>query len=289
MAEQVSFSFDLSSDTINYAIDRKLYEDHDIDGALQLVKNFTDNTQQTEEEKIAMAYDILNDRAKIVGTYPHDDYGVEYPDDCKNNHRLTDILQNLANKLNNSQKELYDLQRKWCFVCEDLSDWKRRELNNNYFEMYDEYLFPSEQLTPKTSSLLNGKLQEVVDRMTGPDDPEEYGWLEPNGAFHPVEWAKHAVWAKEYLDKHYPMEDEENLELYWCEDNGVRTHIVADEVLTRKLHWILLHDPWQGEANISMHISTKPTKAQKEFLYDYFMKRGRKEEANKIYEDKEGM
>lgn len=34
----------------------------------------------------------------------------------------------------------------------------------------------------------------------------DYGWLEPNGTFHAVEWGLHGQWANEYLDEHYPFD-----------------------------------------------------------------------------------
>lgn len=275
MAEKLYFSYgEISSDTINETIQRHLTVDHNIETALKLVKGFTNNNQQTEEQKTCMAYDILNGKAKIVGTYPKDDYGVEYPEDCADKHNLTDILQHLAQQIEDKQKELNELQRKYIFVCEDLSDYKRRELHQRYRETYDENLFHPESL-----NLPNSRVQEFLD--IAKSDDEEYGWLEPNGTFHPVGWAKHAEWAKDYLSEHYPMK--ENPELYWSKEEKIP--IYADEVLTRKLHWILLHNPYQGKANISMNINTTPTKAQKEFLYDYLTKRGRTEEANNIYKN----
>ena len=51
------------------------------------------------------------------------------------------------------------------------------------------------------------KQQEALDgfikRMTDQEEhsTEDYGWLEPNGTFHAVEWGNHQEWANNYLEK----------------------------------------------------------------------------------------
>lgn len=275
MGEKLHFSYgEISSNIINDAIFCALEKDHDLEQALKLVKGFTENSTQTDEEHTCMAYDILNGKAKIVGTYLHDDYGVDYPNDCKNNHRITNIMQKLTNDLDETKKQLLELQQRWCFVCEQFSDVKRRQLNKEYYEEFGKYIFQ-----PKEFDALNTKLDEFLDRMTSPDNPEEYGWLAPDGTFYPVDWAKHSKWAADWLKKYYPMD--KNPDLYWFEDRP----IYADEVLTTKLHWVLLHDPYQGKAQLSKDPLTRLTKAQQEFLYDYFTKRGRKKDADGIYKN----
>ena len=49
--------------------------------------------------------------------------------------------------------------------------------------------------------------------------------------------------------------------------------------------WVLLHNPQQGIAIPTRDITREYTKAQKEFLYDYYMERDCKEEANAIWQD----
>lgn len=59
--------------------------------------------------------------------------------------------------------------------------------------------------------------------------------------------------------------------------------IIADGVVKRG--WVLLHNPQQGIAIPTRDITREYTKAQKEFLYDYYMERDCKEEANAIWQD----
>ena len=49
--------------------------------------------------------------------------------------------------------------------------------------------------------------------------------------------------------------------------------------------WVLLHNPGMGIATPTKNPAREFTKAQKEFLYDYYMERNRENEANAIWEE----
>lgn len=49
--------------------------------------------------------------------------------------------------------------------------------------------------------------------------------------------------------------------------------------------WVLLHNPQQGIAIPTRDITREYTKAQKEFLYDYYMERDCRKEANAIWQE----
>lgn len=279
MAKELHFSYNLNSDIIMQAVNSKCHKEGNVAGAIEMCKSFLANDQWSNEKTTLAAYDILNGKARIVGTYPHDDYGIEYPDDCANNNFITDTVMRLKKELEAKEEQIRDLTQRYCFICENIPAYKQRELNKEYREVYDEPLFESmDDVSPAVSSMLS----EFLEVKTS-DIEEEYGWLEPNGTFHPVEWSNHVKWAHDYLEEKHPVDKEP--ELYWCEDNGIKTHIVDDEILIRKFHWVLLHSPYQGRAQISKDITTELTSKQKEFLYDYFIKRGRKQEAFALYED----
>ena len=97
----------------------------------------------------------------------------------------------------------------------------------------------------------------------------DYGWLEPDGTFHGVEWGEHQCWADRYVEENFPEQYEEILEAGdWLVDRG----------------WVLLHNPSQGVAFATGSLVRDMTKAQKEFLYDYYTERDCKREANEIWE-----
>lgn len=94
----------------------------------------------------------------------------------------------------------------------------------------------------------------------------DYGWLSPHGKFYGVEWGDHEDWANNFLE-------EKGLE----NNDGGNTLI--------KGGWVLLHNPAHGIAFPTRSAARSYTKAQKEFLYDYYMERDCKKEANEVWEE----
>ena len=91
-----------------------------------------------------------------------------------------------------------------------------------------------------------------------------YGWLEPSGVFHEVDFAEHQNFARDRLID---------------EKGGRYTALTLDEMqrpgdaLTAR-GWVLLHNPAMGIARVTRDESKRLTKAQREFLFDYYQSRG---------------
>jgi hypothetical protein len=97
----------------------------------------------------------------------------------------------------------------------------------------------------------------------------DLGWLRPDGKFFEVEWGKHESWAIEYVEKYYP---------------GKNICYAGD--FLKENGWLLLHSPGGGNyVNIFTDDIQSAAKRQKEFLYDYFLERGRNSEANMIWQE----
>ncbi|PXV95485.1 hypothetical protein C8E03_101114 [Lachnotalea glycerini] len=124
------------------------------------------------------------------------------------------------------------------------------------------------------SSSKNSMLCSFIKRKMS-DTENDYGWLEPNGTFHAVEWEEHQEWADEWIRNNIP----ENEYLY-----GTGFTLLAGDYLVKK-GWILLHNPSQGIAFATRSRNCRITKNQKKFLYDYYMERNCEKEANKFYWD----
>jgi hypothetical protein len=60
----------------------------------------------------------------------------------------------------------------------------------------------------------------------------------------------------------------------------------AGDVLTKE-GWVLLNNPSQGIAIATKDSSKDYTKAQKEFLFDYYIERNCEKEANDIWKERE--
>lgn len=116
--------------------------------------------------------------------------------------------------------------------------------------------------------------EEFIERMVKPDEKvAPYGFISPDGEFHPVKWADHERFAGDYIREHDGWEATlENIG-----DTG------TDYLVLRK-GWLLLHNPRQGTPFLTS--GDKPmTKAQREALYDYYIKYGMKEDANALYKE----
>ena len=128
-------------------------------------------------------------------------------------------------------------------------------------------------------------LDSFMARMMDKEDhiTEDYGWLEPNGTFHGVEWGAHQDWTQNYMNEKFPEEAMDgDIDLQTKCNVGL---IGAGDWLVER-GWVLLHNPSQGIAYPTKNSVREYTKAQKEFLYDYYMERGCKEEANAIWKER---
>ena len=102
---------------------------------------------------------------------------------------------------------------------------------------------------------------------------DDYGWLAPDGTFYPVEWGEHQSWAYTWIKNHYQNENSDDIDLL---DK-------AGDVLIQK-GWVLLHNPARGTATVTHNDAKNMTKAQKEYLFDYFTQRNRPDLALKYFQ-----
>ena len=119
------------------------------------------------------------------------------------------------------------------------------------------------------------ELQETVEEL----GQNEYGWLSPTGKFFAVPWAYHQEWAYNYVQEHFCADE---VRIFYKNSNGVSPERSGDFLLDRG--WILLHSPQQQEAHVTQNEIKPLTKAQKEFLFDYFTLRNRLRDAKRLYE-----
>lgn len=105
---------------------------------------------------------------------------------------------------------------------------------------------------------------------------EEYGWLSPAGSFYPVPFGKHQQWAFEKIRKAEDLYDAFKSEYGYGWDK-------AGDFLIQK-RWALLDNPRFGPAILQYHLETGLTKHQREFMFQYYSERGRRDEANRLYQ-----
>ena len=116
--------------------------------------------------------------------------------------------------------------------------------------------------------------QQVVEEK----HKDNYGWLEPDGTFHPVPWCNHQEFAQDTIWERGWWDDFRK----WDEENY---SFLCGDYLTRAKGWVLLHNPGRGVAYVTKDDSKRLTKAQREFLFDYFYSRGMKDKATVYLEE----
>lgn len=288
MNETTSVHFSVQGEFITNLAREKLYQENNFKYAMDLLKSCLQTDQMTDEEITGIAMAILDGRKEIRGKYPSDEYGVY--DTPENKLGLCEYLNNINEKTKQLEENYNQLLQKFMFIVNDLSEFSIRCYNNEYYTEYGEPLF--ESMAPSAGAIkdyqMDQKINMVEDylKQQKSETEDDYGWLAPDGTYYPVEWGKHAEWAQEYLNEHYPFEDYANI--YWKTDSdGKRHHYVNGDCLVYCLHWVLIDNPYQGQGHPTYDKAYGLTKAQKEFLYDYYTERNRWKEANELYEDDE--
>lgn len=130
------------------------------------------------------------------------------------------------------------------------------------------------------SDELAGFMERMLDEEK--HSTEDYGWLAPDGTFYEVEWGNHQEWAEKYIRTN--MTEEQWLEAGIHEKGKFQSasyNTFGDWLVEHG--WVLLHSPSQGIAFPTRNPLKRYTKAQQEFLYDYYMEREKEKEANSVY------
>ena len=131
--------------------------------------------------------------------------------------------------------------------------------------------------------VMQGRKKVVSNKVVETTDEDmieketEYGWLEPSGKFHPVEFGNHQTWASKYVLNLF-----EEGEISYEEANLSNKQDTGDILVNRG--WVLIHNPSQHNIRITRDLSKKLTKAQADYLYDFLIKHGKEKEANELYQ-----
>lgn len=259
------------------------YREKNIPKAFQFLWELTMADGISDGDHTKLVLDILNGKMNIVGVYPNDDYGVE---------EANEPVKGLEQLLNDIRKENQEreqhiqqltLQRNWLISSlQEEFPISFREYLDRYKEDFEESMLTEQEMIElgipfrdHSASAMSPMLSEFLERNTADYDTDnDYGWLEPNGTFHPVPWGEHYEWASDYIQEHY------------AEDHILTTDMLNDpgDYLLQR-NWVLLHNPAQGIARTSIHPTKRYTKAQQDFLYGYYIDRNHPELANQIMQE----
>ena len=233
-------------------------------------------TDMSEEELIDLARKVVNGQAKFIGNTADDSYAMvddnkDLPSECRD--YWTQKIENLEQELHDVRKQFFDLVDTindkgygWLIEMPDLFDDKDDDLDGSF----------------APNALLDSYLEQT--RLEDKGFTDNYGWLEPNGTFHPVEWGEHQGWAHhKVLELGFLGEDEDTWTDTSCTVHYRWTGEEGDILVDRG--WVLLHSPSLGIAQVTQNDVKPLTKAQKDFLFGYYADRGKHDLAQKYLEE----
>lgn len=124
-------------------------------------------------------------------------------------------------------------------------------------------------LKDKVKNFIESKQSRLTEEKEDKDIVEDYGWLSPAGEFFACGWGEHTQGAFEIIDRKYSNE-------FSYED--------ARDFLVNK-GWILIDNPTRSYIEVTTGKNKRITKAQREFLFDYFTNLQMHNRAKEFLED----
>ena len=295
MGEKLSFSI-----TGKFITDRarKMYyeEKCGYQATVQYLMLALEGLTVNENQKLEYAQDVILGRAEFVGDVAKGDFGLQVNDKISEDlFKYIEQMHEEIRRLRISLTQYEDLQS----TLKTWRDYGKESAEETLFELCDDD-------AELVDSLLNPKPDFYESEIVGEDEPqfwrrwiqtelekiviedvsdevsnlltqnaiawefgEGYGWLEPNGDFHKVEFGNHEKFAEEYV-----------LKARWTIMNFKS---FGDILLNRG--WVLLHNPMQGIAKVTRNERLSLSSNQREFLFKYYIDRERFEEAKEYSVD----
>ena len=214
------------------------------------------NEDVPEAQTRRYAEDILLGRAALKGSTAAGTYHLEIyePGEEEQMPQSMNIWKETERR-KKAEKNLQRMVERWDVAMSYIPEETKRAIRKELGE---------ETTEDKQRDALDSFMHRMMDEKD--HTTADYGWLSPHGKFYGVEWGEHEDWANNFL-----------------KEKGLESDAGGDTLI--KGGWVLLHNPAQGIAFPTRSTARTYTKAQKEFLYDYYMERGCKKEANEVWEE----
>lgn len=226
----------------------------------ELLLSCMHGTDKSKEELTELAIKVVIGRAKFIGNTADGSYAM-----VEDNQDLTSKYIGQWNcKVKKLEKEYREIEDKYYALTGYLID------SGKGYLLSEAGVSDEDDDGYEVSPIVDSYLKQ--DKLEREGHTENYGWLDPQGNFYPVEFAEHQRWAWEKLK-----------ELGLIKRGEFNSGRSGDALVERG--WALLHNPGMGVAYVTAS-ETKPlTKAQREFLYGYYADRGLLREAAAYMED----
>lgn len=282
--------FTVEGSFINDFAKEKLIYDNDVTAAFKLIESCLVSDEINEDERRGLVLKVLDGQLNLEG----DSYNGIIVTETGISGILVDHLNKMKEEIKSLKEELQEEYRKHAeqleIINELLPEWELSRINEAWirtkgpsiekpiFTLTDSYKEYVKTTNKKLSeSILKSEEQEeskffkkVNIIRPHSDEYYMYGWLEPNGTFHEVKWGDHNDFAWRYLREHKLP----------CKRDFSR----AGDALTDR-GWILLHNPSMDLAYVTRNETIPLTKAQRDYLYAYYIDRDARNTAEKYLGD----
>lgn len=241
---------------------------------IEILMDSMTGTDTPEAQIRRYAEDILLGRAALKGSTAAGTYHLETyePGEEEQMPQSMNIWKEVERR-KKAEKDLRRMIERWDVAMDHISESAQREIRKELGE---------ETAEDRQQDALDSFMARMMDKED--HTTEDYGWLEPDGTFYGVERGEHQEWAQNYMNEKFPKEAMNgDIDLQTKCNVGL---IGAGDWLVER-GWVLLHNPSRGIAFPTKNPVKEYTKAQKEFLYDYYMERDCKKEANAIWQEDE--
>lgn len=239
---------------------------------MEILMDSMTGTDTPEAQIRRYAEDILLGRAALKGSAAAGTYHLEIyePGEEEQMPQRMNIWKEIERR-KKIEKDLRRMIERWDVAMDHISESTQREIRKELGE---------ETAEDRQQDALDSLMARMMDEEN--HTTEDYGWLEPDGSFHGAEWGEHQEWAQNYMNEKFPEEAmDRDIDMQTKCNVGL---IGAGDWLIER-GWVLLHNPSRGIAFPTKNPVKEYTKAQKEFLYDYYMERDCKKEANAIWKE----
>jgi hypothetical protein len=249
MGKTQKLTFDVQGDFITDMARTWYYEEgKPYEKAEELLLSCMCGTTLSTEQLKVYAKDIMVGRRKLIGSTREDTFGMV--DD------------------NDFDPSIYFERQK------QLANYHKNRIESEYIpndeEEYDEEIEDKVLARYDGHSLLGSFMKAIRDEEKYGCN---YGWLEPSGYFHEVE-INHLDYAKEMVEQKGWKKDFNIFFKECIRGTGVNGDLGYEgDFLVSVKGWILLNNPSRGTATPKYNIKRGMTKAQREFLFDYYSKR----------------
>ena len=178
-----------------------------------------------------------------------------------------------------------DLKKKFLDFCDSFNIYPGRSRHGGwswvcfYDKETDEQL-DTDDFINKGIAIVEEKPEKIEEKCNEEDevidDCTPWGWLSPTGEFDEGDFGDHEQVAYDIIERKGWDDEWSNWERGTCR--------LGRDFLTRVKGYALLHNP-MGLSYTIVSREKPLTKAQKEFLYDYFIKAGDVSRANELYKE----